>query len=508
MTDASDCDDANAAANPGESEQCDNDVDDDCDGVTGRGDDQDGDGGVSDVCPGGHDCDETDPDVNVDAIERCGDGIDNDCSGADSFCGFGGEFDLAKADARLTAEWDHTDAARNLEAGDVTGDGVDDILAAALNANGGYVLPGPVHGESTFEAVGYRLTGMLAGSAGRSVGMDDVDGDGIDDAAFGVPYAYPNGQYIVYGPITADVDLDTQSDVRLTDEETNQCGHGSDIADVNGDGYADALVGARSDSLGAPASGTVYVAFGPFDSDVDLRADAQGVLPSMNAGAITGVAVHGGRDVNGDGLGDFVVNSVGNSTGGPGAGGVYVVYGPATVGTLDDGVLLIGPEVSGYAGIAFTLGDYDNDGFADVATWATKPDPGAVYVVRGPMDADVNLDDADCILEGTTVDEATGSGLGSGDIDGDGADELLVGAPGADVSSTTAGAAYLLFDPPDGTSTVEDAAQAVFYGVDSTEGTGSGLAVGDLDSDGVGEVIIGAPYLDGHGGLYVMYAEP
>ncbi len=373
VLDGTDCDDDNALANPSALEQCDNAVDDDCDGVIGDDSDLDGDGYVSVECPAGLDCDDGSAEVHPDRIDECDNGIDDDCDGYDWFCGFDGEHDLSDADGILTAEANGVDAGRLIRTGDMNGDGSDDVLVAAMYMSGGYVVPGPISGTGTFEARGHALTGLPDSQAGRSIGVGDVDGDGLDDVAFGSPRDVSVGQFIVYGPITADIDLHTQADVRLSGNQGKNTGHGSDLADVDGDGIADAIVGAYSENA---AAGLVYVEFGPLTGDVDLLTDADVTVEGTVYGSLTGRVVRAGKDMDGDGVGDFGVNSIVDDTGGPWAGGVYIVSGPITISTFDDAPFLVGPEANANAGMGFALGDFDGDGWGDVAASVASPSPG------------------------------------------------------------------------------------------------------------------------------------
>jgi hypothetical protein len=164
VADATDCDDDDPAVHPGAVEDCENTIDENCDGLAADEIDHDGDGGYSDACPGGTDCVEFDPDIHVGAKETCGDGVDSDCSGADLACdsAFEGVYDLGDASAVVTDDFSTlADAGRVMRAGDVTGDGIDDAFAGALwahdGAGGGWVVPGPVSGAVSLEDVGFDL---------------------------------------------------------------------------------------------------------------------------------------------------------------------------------------------------------------------------------------------------------------------------------------------------------------------------------------------------------------
>ncbi len=502
--------------------------DDDCDGISLDGTawypDADGDGqGVSTgktvACdpPAGFvaddgDCDDANPSVHAGATEVCDDGVDDDCDGKDRACGgFDGEHSLDEADAQLSCEQPSWDAGRLVETGDLTGDGMEDLLVATLHGDGStggaYVVPGPVAGSASFDDVAHRISSVLeTGGAGRSMGIGDLDGDGYADMGFGAPYAQHNGMYVLFGPTTGDRSL-ADADVSLTIDRTNLwSGHGSDVADVTGDGIADAVIGAPYDDTGPHWSGTLFVERGPIDDgDFDLYEDADATIAGYEANAEVGRFLLAGPDVNGDGIGDIAVGAPWSAYAGPTTGGVFVVYGPPEIASMADADgWLPGPAPNAYAGVGFTLGDWNGDGNADVAVWAQEPELGGVYVVEGPVSGVQPLEDAETVITGTT--DQFGTGLGSGDLDGDGVEDLLVGDTFAGVPEN-AGVTYLVSLPPTGTSVVEDIARATFLGTENGDASGQGIGVGDLDADGRGDVLIGAPWAAAGGAAYVFYGE-
>jgi hypothetical protein len=509
---AGDCDDDDSAVNPDAVESCDNTIDDDCDGVIADEIDHDGDGGYSDACPGGTDCDESDATIHIGAVETCGDGIDSDCSGADLPCDtFDGDYDLADAGALVNGPpGSLADGGRVVQSGDVTGDGIDDIFAGTLGAHGGYgggwVVPGPVSGSVALADVGFDLEATAATmGAGRSIGLGDVSGDGIGDVAFGCPYSFPAGQYIVFGPVTADAQITAAYDAAIAGPKIGDLfAHGSDLGDVDGDGTADSVIAAWAGGIGGKIqSGTLWVTLGPLSGDLDPDLDADAIVAGEHEGAHAGRIVHVDDDLDGDGLEDIVVNAVHDATGGTSAGGLYVVYGPADISSLADAAQLVGPAPSAFAGQEFTSGDYDGDGYGEVAAYATPAGASGVYVARGPLPDETDLGVADIILQSDKGSDELGSGLGSGDLSGDGITDLLVGAPSGEFQS---GVTYLLIDPPSGTSVISDVAAATFHGDTWGSYSGQGLAVGDLNGDGSVDLLLGAPGLNGSGGVYVEYS--
>ncbi|MDP2313453.1 MAG: MopE-related protein [Pseudomonadota bacterium] len=517
VLDGSDCRPGDAEAFPGAAERC-NDDDDDCDMAVDEDFELDGDGYVSTAC-GGDDCDDTDAIAYPGAPEVCDDGVDNDCDGADLRCGYGGTEDLADADAKIYSDSANYDAARVVDVGDIDADGFDDLVVATMYAdgyNGGaYVLYGPIAaGTATLDDAGYRIRGARATyAAGRSIGVGDVDGDGFEDVAVGAPDG-TDKEWIMFGPITGDVDL-LDAEILYEGVVNSEAGHGSDLADVNGDGVADAVIGAYEDATGGYAAGTVFIDYGPLSAGTyDLADDTDAQLIGEVASAYAGRYIRAGEDVDGDGMGDILAAAPYANSAGPYSGTAYLVYGGVT-GDLDlgsaDGILL-GEGPGDYAGEELTLGDVDGDGLADVIVGsyngAAGSYAGAAYVVYGPASGTTDLGSADVILRGERANQYVGLGLAVEDLDADGVGELVVGATADNASGSASGSVYLFYGPLSGTLTLADAG-AIYLGESAGDDVGQGLVIGDFDGDGTGDLAIGAPG-EGTGGsvagaVYVKY---
>jgi hypothetical protein len=534
---AGDCDDTDATVFPGAAEVCGDADDDDCDGLVDVAAeasawyaDSDGDGfgdparteSACDPAAGwvadATDCAPDDGDRFPGALEACNDGIDDDCDGADMACGFSGEIDLADG-TRLHATTTSYDAGRWVDVGDATGDGVGDVLVSTLLAEnyggGGYLVPGPIGGSATLDEAGHRLGGDHATTygAGRSIGIADVDGDGVDDVAFGSPYQGTGpGTWILLGPIDGDRDVDS-GEVHLVGPTNSYAGHGGDIADVSGDGVADAIVGAYS---AARDAGVVFVQYGPLDGEYTLADVADAALVGETSGSYTGRHARAGEDVNGDGIGDIVTSAVYASGGALRSGIAYVVHGPPAgeLDFADAAARLLGEANNDQAGSSVNAGDLDGDGYADVvvSAYGTRQE-GKVYVVFGPVEGDVDLGDAEARIDGTAGSQMFGVGGGAGgaldaaDTDGDGREDLLVGAYGTISGGRSAGAGYLFLGPVSGSLTAGDA-EASFLGTTDSECVGIGAALGDLDADGHADVVLGAAAYSGvassAGAVYVL----
>src|SRR6185503_20035816 len=111
--------------------------------------------------------------------------------------------------------------------------------------------------------------------------------------------------------------LEDDADAWLTGREDSYCGHGSDLGDLDDDGYDDAVIGAFYDHTAGVGSGTVFVEYGPLSGHVDLASEADVEIAGAGSDSLVGRAVHAGEDINGDGLGDFAVNALNVDIGGP-----------------------------------------------------------------------------------------------------------------------------------------------------------------------------------------------
>ena len=461
-------------------------------------------------------------------------------------------------------------------AGDVNGDGYDDLVIGARLAdpNGAssgetYVVYGAASapgtdGVLTLSALdgmnGFTLNGIGRndGSGFSVSSAGDVNGDGYDDLIIGAPGSdsYTGETHVVYGGVSApgtdgvlDLSaLDGANGFTLTGIDlVDQSGFSvSSAGDVNGDGYDDLIIGApRASQNEAFSAGETYVVYGGASapgtdgvldlSETEALDGSTGfTLTGIDPDDRSGVSVSAAGDVNGDGYDDLIIGAYrADPNGESEAGETYVVYGganaPGTAGVLDlsaldgmNGFTLNGVDSDDVSGFSVSsAGDVNGDGYDDLIIGAFGSDSytGETHVVYGGASApgtDGVL--ALSALDGTNGFTLTGIDPGdrsgrsvssAGDVNGDGYDDLIIGARSADPNGAGSGETYVVYGGAsapgtDGVlalSALDGINGFILNGIDPNDGSGTSVSsAGDVNGDGYDDLIISARSADPNGG--------
>lgn len=351
---------------------------------------------------------------------------------------------------------------------DLTGDGAIDLVIGVRyddqggnNAGAALIVTAEGAGDVTPLAdEPVKIVGSLqydyAGSAVAIVG--DVNADGFADALIGAPnYTNPSpatssagAAFVVFGPITGETQL-SQVDYRVVGggkDDNAGCAVGAP-GDLDGDGQDDILVGICLADPGGLRDAGAAVQFSTHDAIERRAIEADGAMAGDAQNDHLGAAVAGG-DLDDDGLADVVVAAPDSDANGEDAGLVYVAEGPATSAMFNPQVSLFGESAGDKAGTSVAvIGDVDGDGVSDLAVGAPysdvgAQDAGATYVLFGPLAGNISLGDADVRIVGEASFDFFGQSVaGAGDVDNDGFDDVLVGAPYNDTADAAAGSAYV-----------------------------------------------------------------
>lgn len=449
---------------------------------------------------------------------------------------------------------------------------------------------------------GYALLGVdtnqvdyLGGMFPRSMAAGDINGDGLADIVLGAAYTGAfvgaskgtGGVYVIYGSkaIMRRRDLASQADLIISGRRQAE-GYALAMGDLNGDGLADLAIGAPfADGFVAfrkNKEGLVYVFLGRKNlvGQVDIARDADMIVSGAETLDFSGASL-AIADLNGDGMDELIVgvpiSSAALDWSRRLSGTTYIVNGRKSFTPRVDlketaDVIIHGAAANEKAGTSLATGDFNGDGRKDILIGAPMASPefngenrggaGAAYIVFGRVQMPKDLDlrqDANVFFTGSEKNDGAGYSVAMGDINGDGIDDAVIGAPTArhlnvmrrdvfdDLLGRTdrdplgqvafrrgakggaEGETYVVFGAKDASGTIDLGRQAhiTLYGdryeedysgdvnlIGVGEDSGVAVATGDVNGDGIDDVLIGAPFgaaqvtaTERVGRLYVFYGS-
>jgi len=405
-------------------------------------------------------------------------------------------------------------------AGDVNGDGYDDVIVGAWLSSNGQSQEGQAfvyHGSATGLSATPAWTGEIdqAGAFfGHSVSTaGDVNADGYADVVVGA-WGYDNGwsneggAFLYLGSPTGLA----ASPSWIGEGDQAEANYGFSVStagDVNGDGFGDLVVGAPGHDNGQDGEGRASVYLG---SPAGLATAPVATREPDQAQARFGLSVATAGDVNGDGHADVIIGAETYDAGQTNEGRAFVYHGralglvatPAWTGESGQGGALFGASVA-------TAGDVNGDGYSDIVAGAYQydngeADEGRAFVYHGGSGG-LSLG-LTWYQQSTEDDVLFGySASTAGDVNGDGYADVVIGAPRYGSGESREGRAFLFLGSAAG---VEDVAAWFAEGNQPDAALGSSVATaGDVNGDGYSDVVVGAPGIDSlEGRAFVHHGSP
>ncbi|HYG53253.1 MAG TPA: integrin alpha, partial [Flavobacteriales bacterium] len=424
-------------------------------------------------------------------------------------------------------------------AGDVNGDGYNDVIAGApLFQNGQsregavflyYGQPNGLNTNVGWSCEGNQSIAVFSSNYGNSMGFGasvsdagDVNGDGYGDVIVGSPF-YSNGQA---GEGKAFVFLGSPSGLQATpawsyepDIDSARFGFSvSTAGDVNGDGYSDVVVGAPSWNNGQVKEGRAFVFYG---SASGVSATPSIILEENNTNSWFGWCVSAAGDVNGDGFSDVLISAPYFDGTYVNEGKAFVYHGSAAgISSVANWAVASNWMKAGFGGNVSWAGDVNGDGYSDIIIGADQfsntflnPYVGRFYIFHGS--ASGLLPTPAFNLSMWYVNSYFGTSVsGAGDVNGDGYADVVVGASGLMNPSYKEGGIFIFYGTPSGiTSTLYTQIES---NISNTELGISVCSAGDVNGDGFTEIIAGAhlydkttaPAASNVGAFYVYSGSP
>jgi hypothetical protein len=386
-------------------------------------------------------------------------------------------------------------------AGDVNADGYSDVIVGARGYDNGeadegvaFIFHGSLSGISTTPAAMVESNQVLTGFGYSVAGAGDVNADGYADVIVGA-WMFDNGQneegraFVYHGSPTG---INTTA---ATIVESNQVNAylGSYVAgagDVNGDGYADVIVGAFGYDNGQADEGAAFVYHGSASGISTIYTSR---LESNQSFSSFG-AVAGAGDINGDGYSDVIAGAYGYDNGQADEGATFVYHGSASGINTSPVIILESNQANANMGIFVAgAGDVNADGYSDVIIGTPnfdngETDEGVAFIYHGSSTGLSTI--ANIMLESNQASAAFGYSVScAGDVNGDGYSDVIVGSYNFDNGQTNEGAGFIYHGSPAGISStfasmIESNTSFTSFGYSVT-------GAGDVNGDGYSDVIVG-----------------
>ncbi len=374
----------------------------------------------------------------------------------------------------------------SVSSGDINNDGYDDVLVGAYQYHFGNSYPGAVFvyagGPSGVPSLIKLLRGLTnGGNFGRSVSSGDFNNDGYDDVLLSAPALPLARVYVFYGSPSGIWSSTVANWTASSDQNGNWFGGSVSSGDFNGDGYDDVLVGAYGYDNGETNEGRAYVYYaGPSG----ISSEANWTFESNQDQGWLGYSVSSG-DFNGDGYDDVLVGAPNRGNLVSSLGHVYVFYGSSSgLSSTADWTAESEFNASYYGG-SVSSGDINGDGYDDVLVGAHYY-YGHVYVYYG---GPLGISSEANSIEANQGDLDFGYSVSSGDINGDGYDDVIVGARRYTNGQSYEGRAYVYLGGPSGISSspawADESNQARAF-------LGNSVSSGDINGDDYDDVLAGA----------------
>ncbi|MEM4244592.1 MAG: FG-GAP-like repeat-containing protein [Candidatus Nanoarchaeia archaeon] len=411
---------------------------------------------------------------------------------------------------------------------DVNGDGYADVIIGANYADPSgvtdvgivYVFFGGPNGIQDTDAMYANITlNGTVGQIGNGISTGDINNDGYSDIIIGNSQENDNGGrvYVFFGTnYTSPVNENAVSFANITINGTlagDQFGVSVESGDINGDGYADIIVGANgADPTGLTNAGQVFVFFGAnytsiINEDASLYANI-----TINGTAIAdGLGYHiGSGDINNDYYDDIISNA---------GSDVFVFFGSDIsmlyTNTTNSNITLNGTQIDGNFGAFISSGDINNDGYADIIVDADGTanelnEAGQIFVFFGVnytsiVDVEATAY-ANITFNGSAEENYLGYYISSGDVNNDGYDDIIASVYSDPLGLAGAGQVYIFFGADYNSIINVDSSSysnITLNGTQAGDTFGSFVCNGDVNGDGYTEVTVGASYATDSGQAYV-----